>query len=95
MFERMQCHTVAEQQACMQDERVFLGDFLQLDAGHAATVEYLQQVARVRMGLDRAADLLVHMLSAAATGTYVILDPVQLGTTSIGSFQVVCLYHSI
>uniref|UniRef100_A0AAZ3REY3 RING-type E3 ubiquitin transferase n=1 Tax=Oncorhynchus tshawytscha TaxID=74940 RepID=A0AAZ3REY3_ONCTS len=46
------------QQACMQDERVFLGDFLQLDAGHAATVEYLQQVARVRMGLDRAADLL-------------------------------------
>uniref|UniRef100_A0AAZ3SJB9 RING-type E3 ubiquitin transferase n=1 Tax=Oncorhynchus tshawytscha TaxID=74940 RepID=A0AAZ3SJB9_ONCTS len=58
MFERMQCHTVAEQQACMQDERVFLGDFLQLDAGHAATVEYLQQVARVRMGLDRAADLL-------------------------------------
>ncbi|CDQ98773.1 unnamed protein product, partial [Oncorhynchus mykiss] len=69
MFERMQCHTVAEQQACMQDERVFLGDFLQLDAGHAATVEYLQQVARVRMGLDRAADLLVHMLSAAATGS--------------------------
>uniref|UniRef100_A0A8K9Y6Y4 RING-type E3 ubiquitin transferase n=1 Tax=Oncorhynchus mykiss TaxID=8022 RepID=A0A8K9Y6Y4_ONCMY len=58
MFERMQCHMVAEQQACMQDERVFLGDFLQLDAGHAATVEYLQQVARVRMGLDRAADLL-------------------------------------
>ncbi|XP_045076975.1 E3 ubiquitin-protein ligase rnf213-alpha-like isoform X2 [Coregonus clupeaformis] len=66
MFERMQCHTAAEQQACLQDESVFLGDFLQLDAGHAATVEYLQQVARVRIGLDRAADLLVHMLSAAA-----------------------------
>ncbi|CAB1350129.1 unnamed protein product [Coregonus sp. 'balchen'] len=66
MFEWMQCHTAAEQQACLQDESVFLGDFLQLDAGHAATVEYLQQVARVRMGLDRAADLLVHMLSAAA-----------------------------
>eukprot|EP00063_Salmo_salar_P083286 XP_014058121.1 PREDICTED: E3 ubiquitin-protein ligase RNF213-like isoform X2 [Salmo salar] len=69
MFERMQCHTAAEQQACMQDERVFLGDFLQLESGHAATVEYLQQVARVRMGLDRAADQLVHMLSAAATGS--------------------------
>uniref|UniRef100_A0A3P8YEE8 RING-type E3 ubiquitin transferase n=1 Tax=Esox lucius TaxID=8010 RepID=A0A3P8YEE8_ESOLU len=60
MFERMQCHTVAEQRACLRDERVFLLDFLQSDAGsdHAATVEHLQQLARVRMGLDMAADLL-------------------------------------
>ncbi|XP_010872579.2 E3 ubiquitin-protein ligase rnf213-alpha isoform X2 [Esox lucius] len=72
MFERMQCHTVAEQRACLRDERVFLLDFLQSDAGsdHAATVEHLQQLARVRMGLDMAADLLVDTLAAAtATGT--------------------------
>ncbi|KAL0993465.1 hypothetical protein UPYG_G00108340 [Umbra pygmaea] len=69
MFERMQWHTAAERQACLQDEKVFLREFL-LDVGtrHTATVEYLQQLARVRMGLDMAADLLVDTLPAAVTG---------------------------
>ncbi|CAB1350132.1 unnamed protein product, partial [Coregonus sp. 'balchen'] len=74
MFERMQCHTAAEQQACLQDESVFLGDFLQLDAGHAATVEYLQQVARVRMGLDRAADLLEESPNGVAAFLTSVVD---------------------
>ncbi|KAJ7989846.1 hypothetical protein DPEC_G00308720 [Dallia pectoralis] len=66
MFDRMQCHTAAEHQACLRDEQVFLSDFLQSGAcsGHAATVEYLQQLARVRMGLDMAADLLVVPLAS-------------------------------
>lgn len=67
MFERTQCYTVAEQQACLQDEKAFLWDFLRSDAASTqeATVEYLQQVARVRMGLDMATGLLVDRLASA------------------------------
>uniref|UniRef100_UPI003AABD3E1 E3 ubiquitin-protein ligase rnf213-alpha n=1 Tax=Centroberyx gerrardi TaxID=166262 RepID=UPI003AABD3E1 len=67
MFERLQFRTATEQQACLQDERAFLHDYLQSDAvsAHTATVEYLQQVARVRMDMDMAAGLLVERLSAA------------------------------
>ncbi|XP_029913013.1 E3 ubiquitin-protein ligase rnf213-alpha-like [Myripristis murdjan] len=67
MFERLQFRTAAEQQACLQDETAFLTDYLQSDAVSAnrATVEYLQQVARVRMDLDMAASLLVEKLTGA------------------------------
>lgn len=66
MFERLQFRTAAEQQACLQ-ETAFLTDYLQSDAVSAnrATVEYLQQVARVRMDLDMAASLLVEKLTGA------------------------------
>ncbi|XP_067087748.1 E3 ubiquitin-protein ligase rnf213-alpha-like [Osmerus mordax] len=65
MFERTQCHTVAEQQACLREERAFLGDFLQshpASGAQGATVEYLQQIARTRLCLDLAASLLVDSL---------------------------------
>ncbi|XP_046895107.1 E3 ubiquitin-protein ligase rnf213-alpha isoform X2 [Hypomesus transpacificus] len=65
MFERTQFHTVAEQQACLREERAFLGDFLQSHAAsgaQGATVEYLQQIARTRLCLDLSASLLVDSL---------------------------------
>ncbi|KAM4598338.1 E3 ubiquitin-protein ligase rnf213-alpha-like [Polymixia lowei] len=84
MFEKVQFRTAAEQQACLQDERAFLVHYLQSGAGsaHTATVEYLQQVARVRMDLDMAASLLVQRMAAAEDerdgqgGTAAFLDSV-------------------
>ncbi|XP_056144422.1 E3 ubiquitin-protein ligase rnf213-alpha [Lampris incognitus] len=66
MYERVHFHNISEQQAYLQDERAFLTHYLQSDvvSTHAVTVNYLQQVARVRMGLDMAADLLVQRLAA-------------------------------
>uniref|UniRef100_A0A669EGJ6 RING-type E3 ubiquitin transferase n=1 Tax=Oreochromis niloticus TaxID=8128 RepID=A0A669EGJ6_ORENI len=50
------CLEVSANQACLQDESAFLTDFLQSrdQLSEKATVEYLQQVARVRMDLDMA-----------------------------------------
>ncbi|XP_069558951.1 E3 ubiquitin-protein ligase rnf213-alpha [Brachyistius frenatus] len=61
MFERLQFRSTADQQACLQDESAFLTDFVRPHDQSAvtATVEYLQQVARVRMDLDMAASLIV------------------------------------
>uniref|UniRef100_UPI0037E8EFFF E3 ubiquitin-protein ligase rnf213-alpha n=1 Tax=Semicossyphus pulcher TaxID=241346 RepID=UPI0037E8EFFF len=66
MFERLQFRSTADQHVCLQDESAFLTDYLQSQAHSAetATVEYLQQVARVRMDLDLAASLIVERLSA-------------------------------
>lgn len=61
MFERLQFRSPAEQQACLQNETAFLTEYL-LSCGQSAetaTVEYLQQVARVRMDLDMAATLIM------------------------------------
>ncbi|KAJ8398812.1 hypothetical protein AAFF_G00420090 [Aldrovandia affinis] len=65
MFERTQCHTVVERLAFLQDERHFLCDFLHSDGvlSHTATIEYLQQIARVRLCLDVATQLLVDRLA--------------------------------
>lgn len=62
MYERFQFSSAAEQQACLQDEEKFLSDYLTIQAAETATVEYLQQVARVRMDLDVAARLIVDNL---------------------------------
>ncbi|XP_036409284.1 E3 ubiquitin-protein ligase rnf213-alpha isoform X2 [Megalops cyprinoides] len=66
MFERMQCHTVAERLACLKDERAFLQEFLRSGVASAqtATIEYLQQIARVRLCLDMAAHLLIDRLAS-------------------------------
>ncbi len=66
MFERSQFRSVADQQVCLQDESAFLTDYLQShgQSAETATVEYLQQVARVRMDLDMAASLIVKKLRA-------------------------------
>jgi len=63
MFKRMQFRSVAEQQAYLQEEMTFLSDYTRAarpDDG--ATVQHLQQVARVRMDLDMAATLLVQQM---------------------------------
>ncbi|GLD49345.1 E3 ubiquitin-protein ligase rnf213-alpha-like protein, partial [Lates japonicus] len=66
MFERLQFRSIADQNVCLQDESAFLTDYLQSHAqsAEAATVEYLQQVARVRMDLDMAASLIMEKLRA-------------------------------
>ncbi|KAE8283229.1 E3 ubiquitin-protein ligase rnf213-alpha [Larimichthys crocea] len=64
MFERLQFRSTADQQACVRDESAFLTDYLQSQTAETATVEYLQQVARVRMDLDMAASLIVEKLRA-------------------------------
>lgn len=67
MFERTQWHSVSEQQACLLEEKNFLMEFLQTGAvaTETVTIEHLQQVARIRLCLDMAADLLVSRSSTA------------------------------
>ncbi|XP_016375895.1 E3 ubiquitin-protein ligase rnf213-alpha-like, partial [Sinocyclocheilus rhinocerous] len=59
MYDRTQWHSVSEQQICLQEETRFLLEFLHSDSvsAHTASIEHLQQVARVRLCLDMAADL--------------------------------------
>jgi len=66
MFERLQFRSNADKQTYLQDESAFLTDFLQLlgQSAENATVEYLQQLARVRMDLDMTATLIVEKLRA-------------------------------
>ena len=62
MFERTQFRSLAAQQAYLQEERDFLSSYTRAACQDSATVEHLQQVARVRMGLDMAATLLVQQM---------------------------------
>ncbi|XP_054463285.1 E3 ubiquitin-protein ligase rnf213-alpha [Anoplopoma fimbria] len=68
MFERLQFRSIADQRVCLQDESAFLTDYLQShgQSAETATVEYLQQVARVRMDLEMAARLIIEKLRATA-----------------------------
>lgn len=67
MFERTQWHSVAEQQSCLLEEKNFLMEFLHIGASadETVTMERLQQVARVRLCLDMAANLHVKTNSTA------------------------------
>ncbi|XP_041755240.2 E3 ubiquitin-protein ligase rnf213-alpha-like [Coregonus clupeaformis] len=69
MHEKMQCRTTVEQQECLQDESDFLRDFLRSGAAcrQMATVQCFQQVARLRMCLDMAVNLLVDRHRMVAT----------------------------
>lgn len=60
MFDR----SSADKQVILQEESAFLTDFLQShsQSGKEATVEYLQQLARVRMDLDTTASLIMENL---------------------------------
>ncbi|KAM9393995.1 E3 ubiquitin-protein ligase rnf213-alpha-like isoform 2-T2 [Pholidichthys leucotaenia] len=64
MFERIQFRSDADQQASLQEEGAFLTDFLQSQENfnETASVEFLQQVARVRMDLDLTVNLIVEQL---------------------------------
>ncbi|XP_013865501.1 E3 ubiquitin-protein ligase RNF213 [Austrofundulus limnaeus] len=66
MFERLQFRSVADQQVFLQEESAFLTDFLRLrsQCAEKPTVEYLQQLARVRMDLDMTANLIMENLRA-------------------------------
>lgn len=63
MYERVQFRTIPEQQGFLQEETAFLVDYEQSQSAETTTVEYLQQVARVRMDLDLAARLVVEKLN--------------------------------
>ncbi|XP_068605931.1 E3 ubiquitin-protein ligase rnf213-alpha [Brachionichthys hirsutus] len=79
MFERFQFRSIADQQVCLRDESAFLIDYLQLQSAEMPTVELLQQVARVRMDLDVAANLIVETLrvsGSAHCGTTAFLTSV-------------------
>lgn len=67
MYDRTRWHSVAEQQACLQEETRFLLEFLHSDtvSTHTASIEHLQRMARVRLCLDMAADLLVNRVTSA------------------------------
>ncbi|XP_028310203.1 E3 ubiquitin-protein ligase rnf213-alpha [Gouania willdenowi] len=60
MFERSQFRSTADEQTCLQQESVFVDHYLQSQRpfSEMATVEYLQQLARVRMNLDMTARLI-------------------------------------
>ncbi|KAJ8362842.1 hypothetical protein SKAU_G00116730, partial [Synaphobranchus kaupii] len=85
MFERLQRHTAAERRTFLQVERDFLRYFLSCDpkSVQTVTVELLQQVARVRLCLDTAAQLLTHSLlgtpaeAEADPGVQCFLDSVR------------------
>lgn len=66
MFERLQFQSVAGQQAFLQEECIFLTDYLRLhgQCAETPTVEYLQQLARVRMDLDMTVNLIIEKLRA-------------------------------
>ncbi|KAJ8011123.1 hypothetical protein DPEC_G00054920 [Dallia pectoralis] len=53
-------HKPGHQQAYLEDETRFLGHFLDIvdESTETVTIEYLQQIARVRLCLDKAAQLL-------------------------------------
>ncbi|KAM4716889.1 E3 ubiquitin-protein ligase rnf213-alpha-like [Anableps anableps] len=64
MFERLQFRSAADQKSFFQNERAFLTECLQTHGQHAEkpSVEYLQQLARVRIDLDKTASLIVENL---------------------------------
>lgn len=62
MYDRFQFRSTKDLQVCLRDEIAFLADYLQSQSAETATVDYLQQVARVRMDLDMAASLIVEKL---------------------------------
>ncbi|XP_075942052.1 E3 ubiquitin-protein ligase rnf213-alpha-like isoform X1 [Anarhichas minor] len=79
MFERLQFRSIADQRVCLQDESAFLTDYLQShgQSAETATVEYLQQIARVRMDLDLAASFITEKLRATESQ-----ETVQSGTAA-------------
>ncbi|XP_041076276.1 E3 ubiquitin-protein ligase rnf213-alpha-like isoform X2 [Polyodon spathula] len=58
MYENAQCFTVAEQQSLLEQESHFLRHGIG-SKGSSVSVEYLQEIARIRLSLDMAADFLV------------------------------------
>ncbi|XP_029944705.1 E3 ubiquitin-protein ligase rnf213-alpha-like isoform X2 [Salarias fasciatus] len=75
MFDRLQFRSAADQQEYLQEESHFLTEFLQSQSSEAATVEFFQQVTRVRMDLDLSASLFVEEMRAPGS-------KIESGTTA-------------
>ncbi|MGH0136482.1 UNVERIFIED_CONTAM: hypothetical protein FKN15_010117 [Acipenser sinensis] len=58
MYENAQCFTVSEQQSLLEQESHFLRHAIG-NKGSSVSVEYLQEIARIRLSLDMAANFLV------------------------------------
>ncbi|XP_067280905.1 E3 ubiquitin-protein ligase rnf213-alpha isoform X2 [Pseudorasbora parva] len=88
MYDQTKWHSVAEQQACLQEETRFLREFLRSDcvSAHTASIEHLQQVARVRLCLDGAADLLVNRVTTDGVRD----DPLPSGPAFFNSVVDLC-----
>lgn len=84
MHEKVQFRTITEQQGFLQEETAFLVDYEQSQSAETTTVEYLQQVARVRMDLDLAACLVVEKLKR--TGLDFCTHAGQLNTKYIHTY---------
>ncbi|XP_049324067.1 E3 ubiquitin-protein ligase rnf213-alpha isoform X2 [Astyanax mexicanus] len=102
MFERTQWHSLAEQQACLEEERNFLLEFLQSRAGNmnSATIEHLQQVARIRLCLDMAADVVINSVTVSEEDTpaglaVFLISVVELCTRSGNDWYRVYLIRKI
>lgn len=67
MFESLQFRSITDQQMWLQVEMAFLTDYLQsgVQSAEVATVENLQQLARVRIDLEMAASFIVERLTAS------------------------------
>lgn len=91
MFERLQFRSVTDQQSYLQDEGAFLTDYLQSHGQHAEkpTVEYLQQLARVRVDLDMTADLIVGKLRAKGVQ---FISIQQESFECVNFSQSICIY---
>lgn len=73
MYERFQFSSAAERQLCLQEESAFLITYLEEQSAETATVNYLQQVARVRMDLDIAAGLIEEILKPSGVFFYLYM----------------------
>ncbi|XP_058848399.1 E3 ubiquitin-protein ligase rnf213-alpha-like isoform X1 [Acipenser ruthenus] len=58
MYENAHCFTVSEQQSLLEQESHFLRHAIR-NKGSSVSVEYLQEIARIRLSLDMAANFLV------------------------------------
>ncbi|XP_038133385.1 E3 ubiquitin-protein ligase rnf213-alpha isoform X1 [Cyprinodon tularosa] len=68
MFERLQFRCAADKKAYLANESAFLTEYLQTrQCTEKPSMEYLQQVARVRMDLDMTANLIIEKLRAAGS----------------------------
>ncbi|XP_026120794.1 E3 ubiquitin-protein ligase rnf213-alpha-like [Carassius auratus] len=92
MYDRTQWHSVIEQQICLEEETHFLLRFLHPDSvsEHTASIEHLQQVARVRLCLDMAADLRFNRVTSAGAQD----DPSSVTSAFLNSVDDLCCQSS-
>lgn len=73
MYERFQFRSADMRRVYLQDESVFLINYLETQSAETASVAYLQQVARVRLNLDMAASLIVEKLKPSGVFFFICI----------------------